>query len=318
MSPSVSWLASSSPDAAIEIAAETVAVAAIGGRASDPNVQSYAFESLPDGAVVPSLSPHNVTDRAAVVSAVRAALDRASLRPRRVALVIPDTAARVSLVRFDRIPERREDLDQLVRWQLRKAAPFPMEEAAVSYSQGLRLADGGGEFVVVMARQSIVREYESVCEEVGLHAGLVDLSTLSVLHLFVSSSPPEGDWLVVHVRPDYLSVAIMRGDNLIFFRNRPEGDGESLMEVVHQTAMYYQDRLAGTGFARVLLGGTGASALEAARHNMEHRLGLAVEKIDTARIAPLTDRISAPADLVGRLAPVVGILLRTRREAVAA
>lgn len=314
----MSWLASSSPDAAIEIAAETVAVAAIGGRGSDPNVQSYAFEGLPAGAVVPSLSPHNVTDRAAVVSALRAALDRANLRPRRVALVIPDTAARVSLVRFDRIPERREDLDQLVRWQLRKAAPFPMEDAAISYSPGLQAADGGGEFVVVMARRSIVREYESVCEELGLHAGLVDLSTLSVLHLFVSSSPPEGDWLVVHVRPDYLSVAITRGDNLIFFRNRPEGDGDSLMEVVHQTAMYYQDRLAGKGFARVLLGGTGATALEVARHNMEHRLGLAVEKIDTARIAPLTDRISAPADLVGRLAPVVGILLRTRREAVAA
>jgi type IV pilus assembly protein PilM len=310
--------ASSSPDAAIEIAAETVAVAAVGGRGRDPHVQSYAFEDLPAGAVVPSLAPHNVTDRAAVVSALRAALDRANLRPRRVALVIPDTAARVSLVRFDRIPERREDLDQLVRWQLRKAAPFPIEEAAVSYSPGLHLADGGGEFVVVMARQSIVREYESVCEELGLHAGLVDLSTLSVLHLFVSSSPPEGDWLVVHMRPDYLSVAIMRGDNLIFFRNRPEGDGESLMEVVHQTAMYYQDRLEGKGFARVLLGGTGTAALEVARHNMEHRLGLAVEKIDTARIAPLTDRISAPADLVGRLAPAVGILLRTRKEAVAA
>ena len=318
MRAAVSWLASSSPDAAIEIAAETVAVAAIGGRGSDPNVQSYAFEGLPAGAVIPSLSPHNVTDRAAVVSALRAALDRANLRPRRVALVIPDTAARVSLVRFDRIPERREDLDQLVRWQLRKAAPFPMEDAAISYSPGLQAADGGGEFVVVMARRSIVREYESVCEELGLHAGLVDLSTLSVLHLFVSSSPPEGDSLVVHVRPDYLSVAITRGDNLIFFRNRPEGDGDSLMEVVHQTAMYYQDRLAGKGFARVLLGGTGATALEVARHNMEHRLGLAVEKIDTARIAPLTDRISAPADLVGRLAPVVGILLRTRREAVAA
>ena len=317
MSPAVSWLASPAPDAAIEIAAETVAVVAVSGRASDPNVQAYAFEELPAGAVVPSLSPHNVADRAAVVSALRMALDRANLRPRRVALVIPDTAARVSLVRFDRIPERREDLDQLVRWQLRKAAPFPMEEAAVSYSPGVQLADGGGEFVVVMARQSIVREYESVCEELGLHAGLVDLSTLSVLGLFGSSVPPEGDWLVVHVRPDYLSVAIMRGDNLIFFRNR-EGDGDSLMEVVHQTAMYYQDRLAGKGFARVLLGGTGATTLEVARHNMEHRLGLAVEKIDTARLAPLTDRISAPADLVGRLAPVVGILLRTRREAVAA
>jgi type IV pilus assembly protein PilM len=311
-------LASPSPDAAIEIAADTVCVAAVGGRGNEPVVQSYALEALPAGAVSASLTGHNITDRAVVVQAARAALDRAELRPRRVALVIPDTAARVSLIRFDRVPERREDLDQLVRWQLRKAAPFPIDDAMVSYSPTLQLADGGGEFVVVMTRQEIVREYESICEELGIHPGLVDLSTLSVLHLFASSDSPSGDWLVVHVRPDYLSVAIMRGDNLIFFRNRPEGDGESLIEVVHQTAMYYQDRLAGKGFGRVLLGGVGATALEVARHNMEHRLGLAVEAIDATRIAALTNRIAAPPDLAATLAPAVGILLRTRREAMAA
>ena len=111
----MSWFASASPDAAIEIAAETVAVAAVGGRGSDPNVQSYALEALPAGAVVPSLSPHNVADRAAVVGALRAALDRANLRPRRVALVIPDTAARVSLVRFDQVPAGETDLELAVR-----------------------------------------------------------------------------------------------------------------------------------------------------------------------------------------------------------
>ena len=68
---------------------------------------------------------------------------------------------------------------------------------------------------------------------------------------------PTGDWLVVHMRPDYTSIAIMRGGDVIFFRNRPEGDGEALADLVHQTTMYYQDRLSGQGFARVLLGGTG-------------------------------------------------------------
>ena len=318
MSPLLSWLASPSPDAAVEIAADGVAVAAVGGRLRDAVVQSYALESLAPGAVAASLTENNVTDRAVVVQALRTALERAELRPRRVALVIPDIAARVSLVRFDRVPERREDLDQLVRWQLRKAAPFPIDDAIVSYSPSLQLGDGGGEFVVVMTRREIVREYEGVCEELGLHPGLVDLATLSVVHLFASIDPPAGDWLVVHVRPDYLAVAIMRGDHLIFFRNRPEGDGESLNEVVHQTAMYYQDRLGGKGFQRVLLGGTGATALEVARHNMEHRLGLSVEAIDATRVASLTNRISASPDLAARLAPVVGVLLRARREAVAA
>lgn len=315
-----SLFASRPPDAAVEISPEAVSVAAVTSRGHDTIVHGHAVEPLPPGAVVPSLTGHNIVDRAAVVSALRGALDRASLRPRRVALVIPDLAGRVSLVRFDRIPERREDLDQLVRWQVRKAAPFPIEEAALSYSPGAPTADGGGEFVVVLARQDVVGEYERVCEEVGLHAGLVDLSTLSVLNLFLASGAPQGDWLLVHMRAEYVSIAIMRGEHMIFFRNRGEAEDEPLADSVHQTAMYYQDRLEGHGFERVLLGGNGRSGavIEEARRGIEDRLGMRIDAIESTRWAAVADRITAGPELQAALAPLVGILLRTRREAVAA
>ena len=314
------WLASPPPDAAIEISPEAVAVAAVGVRGREPFVQSYAVEPLAPGAVTAALTGHNIVDRPAVARALRSALERAALRPRRVALVIPDTAARVSLIRFDRIPERREDLEQLVRWQIRKAAPFPVEEAALSYSPGMRFGDGGGEFVTVVARQDIVREYEGICEDAGLYAGLVDLATLSVLNLFLASAPPPGDWLAVHMRPEYVSIAVMRGEHMIFFRTRTEGDDDALVDLVHQTTMYYQDRLSGEGFVRVLFGGIARppEAFEASQRTIEDRLALRVETMDPTKIAALTDRLTPGAELMGTLSPLVGILLRTRREAVAA
>ena len=134
---------------------------------------------------------------------------------------------------------------------MKKSTPFPIEDACVTYSPGARGTDGN-EFVVVAARREVVREYESVCEEAGIEAGLVDLATFGVVNLFLSSGPPaaNGDWLVVHMRPEYTSIVILRGEDLIFFRNRAEGDEEALQDVVHQTAMYYQDRLGGRGFTR--------------------------------------------------------------------
>src|SRR5256885_6543030 len=99
-----SWIASPPPDAAIEIAADRVAVAAIGERGGGLVVQSYALEALPAGTVVPSLTSSNIHNRGVVVSALRAALDRAGIRPRRAALVVPDLTAKVSLVRFDTVP----------------------------------------------------------------------------------------------------------------------------------------------------------------------------------------------------------------------
>ncbi|MGH7553463.1 MAG: type IV pilus biogenesis protein PilM [Longimicrobiales bacterium] len=298
-----SWLASSPPDAAVEISPERVSAATMASRGSSLNIQSHATEALPPGAVVAALGAHNIVDAAAVTAAIRTVLGRLEGRVSRVALIIPDVAAKVSLIRFDRIPDRRDDLDQLVRWQVRKSAPFPIEEACVSYMKGASGPDGGGEFVVVQARRDIVEEYERVCAAAGVYAGLVDLATFSALNAVLASpNASPGDWLAVHMRPGYTSIAIVRDEKLIFFRNRPEGEDESLTDLVHQTAMYYQDRLEGQGFARVLLGGSGRTpgAVEDARRGLEERL-------DT-RVEPM-----GPSDV---LTPLMGMLLRTRKEAV--
>ena len=320
MSVFSSWLASPPPDAAIEIAADHVSAAVIAERGAGLVVQGYAAEALPPGVVTPSLTATNVHNRTAVVTALRTALDRAGARPRRVALVIPDLSAKVSLIRFDTIPSRDEDLEQLVRWQVKKASPFPIEDAAVTYSPGSRAADGSAEFLVVSARRDVVAEYEAVCEQLKVEAGLVDLATLCVVNLFLGGDVPGGDWLIVHLRPESTSIVIMRGSDVIFFRNRPEGDEASIADLVHQTAMYYQDRLAGQRFARVFLGGSGRvfNAVESARRSLEERLGVTVESIDPTKSAALTDRISVTAEVMDVLAPLVGMAVRTRKESVTA
>lgn len=318
MSLLASWLASPPLDAAIEIAPEAVSIAVLSGRGQNAVVQGYAVEPMPGGAVMPSLTATNMPDRDMVVRALRAACESVGVRPRRVALVVPDLVGKVSLVRFDQTPARRDDLDQLIRWQMKKSTPFPIDDACVTYSPGSRATEGN-EFVVVAAKREVIREYEGVCEEVGIEAGLVDLATFGVVNLFLSAGqPPSGDWLVVHMRPEYTSIVILRREDLIFFRNRAEGDEEALQDVVHQTAMYYQDRLAGRGFARILLGGLGRTpgAVDMARRNLEEHMGAAVEPIDPTRGATLTDRIQPTPELMATLSPLVGMLLRTRRETV--
>jgi type IV pilus assembly protein PilM len=319
MSILASWLASPPLEAALEISPAAVAVAVLGGRSSNPVVQGYAVEPLPAGAVTPSLTSTNIVDPDAVSRALAAACQSLGLTPKRVALVIPDVAAKVSLVRFEQTPSRREDLNQLIRWQVKKSTPFPVDDACLTYTPGAR-SDSDSEFVVVVSRREIVREYEGVCEKVGIEAGLVDICTFGVINLFLSSNlGTAGDWLVVHMRPEYTSIAILRRDDMIFFRNRAEGDAEALEDVVHQTAMYYQDRLEGRGFSRILLGGLGRvqGEVDLARRNLESRMGTVVEPIDPTRGAALTDRIHATPELMATLSPLVGMLLRTRREAAA-
>jgi Tfp pilus assembly PilM family ATPase len=295
------------PDAAVEIGSRAVTAATLERRGGQPVVTAYAIEPLPDGALAPSLTAHNVQDRAAVAGALARALDHVG-RPRRVGLILPDPAARVTLVRFEQVPARAQELDQLIRWQVRKAAPFSIDEAQVSYVDA-----GDHEFIVTLARRDVVEEYEGLLAAHGAHAGIVDIATFNVINtVLAGSAPPASDWLLINLAPDWASIGILRGPRLIFFRTRSaEADG-TLADLVHQTAMYYEDRLQGSGFTRVVLCGGSA---DDTRRSLEERLGVAVAPVDLNAAATLADRITAPPSLVDTLAPVAGLLLRDREAA---
>jgi hypothetical protein len=58
--------------------------------------------------------------------------------------------------------------------------------------------------------------------------------------------------------------------------------------------------------------------VEVAIREIESRLSTVVEPLDPTTLAPLVDRISVTPKQGAALAPLVGMLLRGRRETVAA
>jgi Tfp pilus assembly PilM family ATPase len=304
------------PSVAVEIAANRVSAAVLERRGRLPVVSAYAIEPLPEGALVPSLTSVNTHNRTQVATALARVFEQVG-RPRRVGLLVPDQVARVSLVRFEKVPSRAQDLDQLIRWQVRKSAPFPIEEAQVTHVSGITAPDGR-EFVVALARHAVIEEYEALCAEAGAHAGVVDLATFNVVNaVLAGAQAPLADWLLVNVAADSASIAILRGSHIIFFRNRTADADGSLADLVHQSAMYYEDRLQGAGFSRVVLAGASTADFDQARRSLEERLTTRVDTIDPRQAATLADRIVAGPPLLDALAPLVGLLLRDRPEVAA-
>src|SRR3954447_3073314 len=181
MSVLPSFLSSQPPSIGIEIASDRVSAVTIGRQGSAHTVASYSVQPLPAGAVTPALNAINIHDEAAVVAAITAALTALGTRQRRVALVIPDTAAKVSLVRFEKVPAA-SDLDQLIHWQVRKSAPFKPEEGQISWVPAAALAEGGREFLGTHARRDILESYERACERAGARPGIVDLASLNLIN----------------------------------------------------------------------------------------------------------------------------------------
>ncbi len=106
---------------------------------------------------------------------------------------------------------------------------------------------------------------------------------------------------------------MLRDGHLIFYRTRGDEAEGSVADLVHQTAMYYEDRLRGQRFGRVLLsGGSSVAGADGLRRELSDRLGLEVIAVDPFHAASAAARLGASPSLADALAPAIGILLREK------
>lgn len=300
------------PAVGLDIAANRVTGVAIERDGDEMVIARHATVPVPEGVLAPALNAPNVRDPGALSQAIRQVLGPLGRRVRRVVLTIPDVVAKVSVVRFEKVPGRADDLAKLIRWQVHKTVPFRVEEAQLAFCPGAPAPDGSREFLVVLARRDLVEEYERVCQVAGVHAGVIDLTSFGLVNLALAAGVGRNghDWLLLSATPDYASVAVLRGPHLLLFRNRPAEGGEDLPEFVHHTAMYYEDRLGGTGLSRVIAAGVGDDDAEPVCRALEERLGTTPERIDFSAVARWRDRITARGPIAEAVAPPLGLLLR--------
>jgi Tfp pilus assembly PilM family ATPase len=312
-----SLLAPPPPTVAIELASRRLTVVELGQGAKGASVVGYASEALPPDAIQPATTGVNIANVGLVADALGRALERAGVRSaRRAALIVPDSIARLSLLTFEHLPSKSAEVEQLVRWQLKKATPYPIDDAQVTWFPAHRTS-AGSVLAAVAARRDVIAEYEAVVKSVGVHAGLVDLACLNVMNAVISANAATAaDWLLISMAPEGTALAIGRGSDLMFYRQRPIVEEEPLTALVHQTAMYHEDRLGGTRFSRVWLCGAGVGReADQARTDIQKRLGVPVEPVDVRGVADLGGRIAASVDVLDALAAPVGVLLRDRKAA---
>jgi type IV pilus assembly protein PilM len=257
------WLdATPHPPLALEISLDRVA----GARWTRTGaVDAYRVELLPPGALVPSAVETNIVNPTALKSAITAVCSSLRAKDESVALILPDPVIRVFVQHFDEFPRSKEEAEPMLRWKLRKSVPFEVDETLISY---MRQAprEAGVDVVTALARLRIIREYESLAEEAGLHPGVVLSSSLAAIALLEEHRPT----LLARVSGPSLTTAIVREGVLCGYRctELPARGADltphMLLEDIYPVAAYYQDTWQ-EGIQSVRVAGLGARLPEFVR-----------------------------------------------------
>jgi len=225
------------PTAVVEIQPDFVAEMRLAGKSngSGPRLRSIGVAGLNPDTVVPLLNGTNIADRGELGRALQAVAKLTANGAARFGLLLPDGAVRVSILSFETLPDNRKEAAALLRWRMKEALPFPLEEARISHQVALREAERI-EVVAVAVKASVLAEYERALEPIGGCPVLVLPATLALLPLLPET---EGTGqLLIHLCSGSMTIAVTAGNRLRLWRTRRLGplDSNALSQQGHAEA----------------------------------------------------------------------------------
>jgi|SRR5665213_1196531 len=207
------------------------------------NGAATSFREFEPGTIAVSPSADNILRPevfASMIGQIAPANGTAKRRP--AAVILPDYAARVTVLDFDSFPAVPAEQLPLVKFRIKKTIPFDIESAAVSYYVQPPSGSKKVEVLAVTMAFDIVARYEAMFRAAGFHPGEVTTSSLAALNLYRG----DGVAVVAKLSGQVLTVTVLSGGTIKLFRcvTLEGSDEDELLAILHPTFAYVEDELA--------------------------------------------------------------------------
>ncbi|HXV67819.1 MAG TPA: hypothetical protein VD738_02760 [Nitrospira sp.] len=228
--------ASSRPQCCLKVGADSVAWAEAERNWRGRRRYRCVTSPLPVGSVKLSSSEPNLVDPSTVEGRIRtlagpgqgfrlAGRSLLSDIPRRIVLLLPDTAVRAVALHLDQLPSKPDERETLIRWRLGQEQLFPLSGAKV-VSQVFPAGPGSGErthsVLAVAIQESVLDQYEMLCESAGLIPYDIGLTSLRLFDLWQRASGrsrwTRRDFLWASVSDHALTTMVFQRGRLLFYR----------------------------------------------------------------------------------------------------
>lgn len=229
------WM-SGRPQQCLKIGVESVAWAEIEWGWRGRRGHRCMTSPLPEGTVKPSPAEPNLTQLASLEAKIQSLAGPShdvrilgqtvvANRPRPVTLLLPDAAVRAVVMHLDQLPDRVEEREALIRWRFGQEQLFPLTGTTIVsqvFSGGPGTTGSPQSVLAVAIHHTVLNQYESVCENVGLVPHDVGLTSLRLFDLWAKVAgrhrTVDEDLLWVSLGDRALTTMVFQRGRLLFYR----------------------------------------------------------------------------------------------------
>jgi hypothetical protein len=292
------------------------------------------MSALSDGMVKPSPTVENLSELPELANRIRAitgsgsdgniaGASEFSIFPRRITVLLPDTAVRATVLYLEQLPSRREDREALIRWRLGQEQLFPLNGAKImSHVFHNQWCGSQRAFMVltVAVQESVLKQYEALCKSVGLIPHDVGVTSLRLFNLWRKTSG-RSDWrrrdvLWVSISDRALTTMICQRGRMLFYRCKLLGakaadvlaGTEMLNKILEECSAsleFYREQYPSTVIKEAVICADGD--IPTLQGQMEARLRLSVEQLSWKSVEDLGKVVKGSDGGMASLAAMAGV-----------
>jgi hypothetical protein len=219
---------------------------------------SSAVTQLPFGLITPAFDALNIQDTNELAQTITQTAEAAGLmNKKRWSVALPDATARTLVISLESRPANRRELNEVIAWKIERLIAVPSRDLRIS-RQKMNASGGQERYVVTVAHEDVLWQYESVFAGLGWNAGMVLPRHIGEAQWLMWDSSPGDKLLVSANRLGFTSLIVRNGDPVLVrsFICEPS----SIADELHRFALYYRDRIAGesgaSGLTRMMVLGS--------------------------------------------------------------
>lgn len=206
------------------------------------SIASSALTQLPAQLLTPHFDSQNIQDAQELAGIMQHTLEAAGLANKKQwSVALPEGAARSFVLTLESKPANRKELNDILAWKIERVIATPSADLLIS-RQRLKPEGRQERYLVTIARQSVLDEYETVFRSLGWHAGLMLPRHMGEAQWLMQDRAP-GDKMLVSSNREGFTAILISGGEPVLIRNYA-CDPESKTDDLHRFALYYREKMA--------------------------------------------------------------------------